>query len=182
MFCRRSSTAPSASCRITDRWRGVPRLPSTRELTLSGTQERKGFFPRTIVALLVRKFQPYTFCGRLDRGGPRWNTVLHKFHKTNTYIVTYDDCGRGISACMNSSSFVKSGQAPSGVTFSGTRKRPVSSPSPIIRIFTFPSSASEQPMKQKLHQWRDTACGLGPSLHQRTQFCTFSFSASITTY
>ena len=80
MRCRRNSTASSAACKIarttclTGRWRCVPHLQSTRELTLFGTPERNGFFPRTIVALLVRTFQPYPFCRCLDRAGPPCRT------------------------------------------------------------------------------------------------------------
>ena len=43
-------------------------------LTLSGTSERNGFFPRTIVAFLVYRVQPNTLCGRLNRAGPPCRT------------------------------------------------------------------------------------------------------------
>jgi hypothetical protein len=83
MYCRRSSTASSAACKIlarttcpTARWRCVPHLQSTRELTLFGigTPERNDFFPRTIVALLVHTFQSYAFRRSLDRAGPPCRT------------------------------------------------------------------------------------------------------------
>jgi hypothetical protein len=83
MYCHRSSTGSSAACKIarttcpTGRWRCVPHLQSNRELTLFGTPgtlERNGFFPRTIVAILVHKFQPYTFCRCLDRASPPCRT------------------------------------------------------------------------------------------------------------
>ena len=80
MSCRRSWTTSSAACKIarttcpTGRWRCVPHLQSIRELTLFGTLEHNGFFSRTIVAFLVRKFQPYSFCRRLDRAGPPCRT------------------------------------------------------------------------------------------------------------
>jgi hypothetical protein len=68
-------------CRVQDgahyipNWqRCVLHLQSTRELTLFGTPERNGFFPRTIVAFLVHIFQPYSFCRCLDRAGPPCHT------------------------------------------------------------------------------------------------------------
>src|SRR6266852_2923988 len=80
MCCRRSSTASSAACKIarttcpTGRWRFVLHLQSTRELTLFGTPERNGCFPWTIVAPLVCRFQPYTFCRCFDRASPPCRT------------------------------------------------------------------------------------------------------------
>jgi hypothetical protein len=78
--CRLSSTASSAAYKIarttcpTGRWRCVLHLQLTSELTFFGTPERNAFFPRTIVALLVRKLQLYTFCRCLDRAGPLCGT------------------------------------------------------------------------------------------------------------
>ena len=43
-------------------------------LTLLGTSERNGFFPRTSVAFLVYRVQPNTLCGRLNRAGPQCRT------------------------------------------------------------------------------------------------------------
>ena len=81
MCFHRSSTASSAACKTarttcpTGRWRCAPQLPSTCELTLpSGAPERNGFFPRTVVALFIYRFQSYTFRRRLDRAGPPCRT------------------------------------------------------------------------------------------------------------
>ena len=76
MYCHRSSTASFAACKTarttcpTGRWRCAPRLLSACKLTFPGAPERNGFFPRTVLALLIHRFQPNTFRRRLDRAGP----------------------------------------------------------------------------------------------------------------
>ena len=87
MCCYRSSIASSPACKIArtrfpaGRWRCVSHLQSTRKLTLTlfGTPERNGFLSWTIVAPLVRKFQPYTFCHR--RGS--WSAFAVKIQFPN---------------------------------------------------------------------------------------------------
>jgi hypothetical protein len=40
----------------------------------NGTAKRNDLFPQTILAFLVHKIQPHTFCRCLDRAGPSYHT------------------------------------------------------------------------------------------------------------